>query len=61
MQPPFTLWRFRTTELDLAGISLPAGSPVLVDIEGINTDPLRNPAPYVLDSHRRHLPNLTFR
>ncbi|MGH3887630.1 MAG: cytochrome P450 [Pseudonocardiaceae bacterium] len=57
---PFTLWRFTTTELDLAGVSLPAGAPVLVDIEGINTDPSRHPTPYVLDSHRRHLPDLTF-
>ena len=32
---PFTLWRFTTTELDLAGTALPAGTPVLVDIAGI--------------------------
>ncbi|MEV6910700.1 cytochrome P450 [Amycolatopsis sp. NPDC051071] len=42
---PFTLWRFTTTELDLAGIRLPAGAPVLVDIQGINTDPARKPGP----------------
>lgn len=29
---PFTLWRFTTTELDLAGTRLPANSPVLVDL-----------------------------
>ncbi len=33
---PFTLWRFTATELDLAGIRLPANSPVLIDIQGIN-------------------------
>jgi cytochrome P450 len=33
---PFTLWRFTTTELDIAGVRLPARAPVLVDIEGIN-------------------------
>lgn len=57
---PFTLWRFTTTELDLAGVALPAGAPVLVDIEGINTDPSRHPTPYSLDSKRRQLADLTF-
>lgn len=33
---PFTLWRFTTTELELAGHRLPARAPILVDIEGIN-------------------------
>lgn len=42
---PFTLWRFTTTELTLAGIRLPARAPVLVDILGINTDPARSPGP----------------
>ncbi|MGH8932532.1 MAG: cytochrome P450 [Egibacteraceae bacterium] len=57
---PFTLWRFTTTELDLAGVTLPAGAPVLVDIEGINTDPSCHLAPYALDPKRRRLPDLTF-
>lgn len=34
---PFSLWRFTTTEIELGDITVPAGSPVLVDIEGINT------------------------
>ncbi|GAA0939384.1 cytochrome P450 [Nonomuraea longicatena] len=38
---PFTLWRFATTDLELAGVAIPAGSPVLVDIQGINTAPGR--------------------
>lgn len=42
---PFTLWRFTTAEIDLAGTRLPARSPVLVDIQGINTDPARRPGP----------------
>ncbi|KFU76621.1 Cytochrome P450 [Amycolatopsis lurida] len=42
---PFTLWRFTTTEVVLAGMRLPAGAPVLVDIQGINTDPAREPGP----------------
>ncbi|MBC8091374.1 MAG: cytochrome P450 [Pseudonocardia sp.] len=33
---PFSLWRFTTTEIELSGMTLPAGSPVLVDIAGIN-------------------------
>ena len=33
---PFTLWRFTSTELDLAGTRLPANSPVLIDIKGAN-------------------------
>ncbi len=42
---PFTLWRFTTTEIELAGVRLPARAPVLVDIQGINTDPDRVPGP----------------
>ncbi|ASO18490.1 cytochrome P450 [Actinoalloteichus hoggarensis] len=42
---PFTLWRFTTTEIELAGVRLPARAPVLVDIQGINTDPSRSPGP----------------
>ena len=34
---PFTLWRFTTTEVELAGTRLSARSPILVDIRGINT------------------------
>nr|WP_143091846.1 cytochrome P450 [Lentzea albida] len=29
---PFTLWRFTTTEVEIAGTELPGGSPVLVDL-----------------------------
>jgi cytochrome P450 len=42
---PFTLWRFTTTGIELAGARLPARAPVLVDIQGINTDPARPPGP----------------
>ncbi|MDT7723517.1 MAG: hypothetical protein QOI21_93 [Actinomycetota bacterium] len=42
---PLTLWRFTTTELELAGARLPARAPVLVDIQGINTDPARVSGP----------------
>ncbi|MDA0563332.1 cytochrome P450 [Streptomonospora sp. S1-112] len=38
---PFTLWRFTSRETELAGVTLPARSPVLIDIQGINTDPRR--------------------
>ncbi len=36
LSAPHTLWRFTTAEVELAGQSLPARSPVLVDIAGIN-------------------------
>ncbi|MEV0200658.1 cytochrome P450 [Nonomuraea sp. NPDC050691] len=42
---PFTLWRFTTTDVELAGVRVPARSPVLVDIRGINTDPGRPARP----------------
>ncbi|MFI6391967.1 cytochrome P450 [Nonomuraea sp. NPDC050547] len=42
---PYTLWRFTTAEIELAGERVPARSPVLVDIQGINTDPGREPGP----------------
>lgn len=38
---PFTLWRFTTTELELAGVRLPARAPVLIDIRGINAEGAR--------------------
>ena len=34
---PFTLWRFTTEEIELAGVTLPARSPVLIDVLGIGT------------------------
>ncbi|MCP3802007.1 cytochrome P450 [Allokutzneria sp. A3M-2-11 16] len=57
---PFTLWRFTTTEIDIAGVTLPAGAPVLVDIEGINTGPSHRPAPCAFDPGRPPQPDLTF-
>ncbi|MFD9946914.1 cytochrome P450 [Nonomuraea sp. NPDC059023] len=42
---PYTLWRFTTAEIELAGERVPARSPVLVDIQGINADPGREPGP----------------
>jgi cytochrome P450 len=32
---PFSLWRFAREELELGGTTVPAGAPLLVDIEGI--------------------------
>ena len=42
---PFTLWRFTSEEVELAGVRLKARTPVLVDIQGINTAPDRTPGP----------------
>ncbi|MCP3803788.1 cytochrome P450 [Allokutzneria sp. A3M-2-11 16] len=36
---PFSLWRFATAEVELAGTRLPVGAPVLVDIQGVNARP----------------------
>ena len=57
---PFTLWRFTTTELSLAGATLPASAPVLIDIEGVNTDPARRSDPCAFDPNRPSQPDLTF-
>ncbi|MEV0617726.1 cytochrome P450 [Nonomuraea sp. NPDC050404] len=38
---PFTLWRFTSAAIELAGTRLPTRSPILIDIQGINTDPGR--------------------
>ena len=35
---PFSLWRFTLSEIEYAGVRIPAGAPVLVDIAGINDD-----------------------
>ncbi|GAA1540200.1 cytochrome P450 [Actinomadura kijaniata] len=42
---PFSLWRFTSDDIDLGGLRLPARSPVLIDIQGINTDPARPAGP----------------
>jgi cytochrome P450 len=42
---PFTLWRFTAEQIELAGVKLPARTPVLVDIQGINTAPNRTNGP----------------
>jgi cytochrome P450 len=39
---PFTLWRFTSADIDLAGLRIPARSAILIDIQGINTDPTRS-------------------
>ncbi|MEU8109590.1 cytochrome P450 [Nonomuraea muscovyensis] len=42
---PFTLWRFTSADIDLAGLRIPARSAILIDIQGINTDPTRSIGP----------------
>ncbi len=34
---PYSLWRFTAEAVELAGVHLPAGAPVLVDIQGVNS------------------------
>lgn len=38
---PFTLWRFTSAEVELAGVTLPPRTPVAVDLFGITVDPGR--------------------
>ncbi|RBQ18261.1 cytochrome P450 [Spongiactinospora rosea] len=42
---PFSLWRFTSAEIELAGVRLPARTPLLIDIQGINTAPDRTIGP----------------
>jgi cytochrome P450 len=42
---PFTLWRFASADIELAGVRLAPRSPILIDIQGINTDPGRTISP----------------
>lgn len=57
---PHSLWRFTTEPIVLGGVQLPAGAPVLVDIEGINTDPDYHAAPDELRPTRAGPTHLTF-
>ncbi|MEV0649561.1 hypothetical protein AB0I28_30320 [Phytomonospora sp. NPDC050363] len=36
---PYTLWRYTTADIEVAGVPIPARSPILVDIQGVNTRP----------------------
>ncbi|MET7684803.1 cytochrome P450 [Streptomyces sp. NPDC005423] len=42
---PFTLWRFTATEVEVAGVTLPERTPVLVDLFGITVAPDRPEGP----------------
>ncbi|MEV4738875.1 cytochrome P450 [Streptomyces sp. NPDC049555] len=57
---PYTLWRFAATDVTLGGLELPRGAPVLVDIEGINTDARLHPDPHALDPQRPSRRRMTF-
>jgi len=42
---PFTLWRFTAAEVEVAGVTLPERTPVLVDLFGITVAPDRPAGP----------------
>lgn len=42
---PFSLRRFTSADRELGGTRIPARSPVLVDFQGVNTDPGRSTGP----------------
>ncbi|GAA1343348.1 cytochrome P450 [Saccharothrix algeriensis] len=53
---PFTLWRFTSTGVDLAGTRLPARSPVLVDIRTAGRGLGRDAADLVFGAGPHHCP-----
>ncbi|MEU7181101.1 MULTISPECIES: cytochrome P450 [Streptomyces] len=57
---PYTLWRFASTEVTIAGVTLARGAPVLIDIEGINTDRRQHENPNSLCPERSSHRRLTF-
>ncbi|MGH3982293.1 MAG: cytochrome P450 [Pseudonocardiaceae bacterium] len=57
---PYTLWRFAATDLEIAGVRLRRGAPVLIDIEGINTDSRCRTEPHTLRLDRGLTLRLTF-
>jgi 13-deoxydaunorubicin hydroxylase len=57
---PYTLWRFAATEVTIGGVRLPRGAPVLVDIEGTNTDGRHHDAPHAFHPDRPSWRRLTF-
>ncbi|HEY1179016.1 MAG TPA: hypothetical protein VGF17_22920 [Phytomonospora sp.] len=40
---PYTLWRYTAADIEIAGVPIPARSPVLVDIQGVNAVPGSGP------------------
>jgi len=40
---PYTLWRYTSADVEIAGVRVPARSPVLVDIQGVGTGPDTGP------------------
>ncbi|TLQ43754.1 cytochrome P450 [Streptomyces marianii] len=57
---PYTLWRFAATEVTIGGVRLPRGAPVLVDIEGTNTDGRHHDEPHTFHPDRPSRRRLTF-
>ncbi|MGW9208711.1 cytochrome P450 family protein [Embleya sp. NPDC055664] len=53
-------WRFSTTEVEIGGTRIPAGEPVLVVLAAADRDPLRFPAPDLLDPARADNQHLAF-
>ncbi|WP_377269677.1 cytochrome P450 [Peterkaempfera sp. SMS 1(5)a] len=53
-------WRFATTPLDIGGVAIPEGDPVLVVLAAADRDPDRFEGPDTLDLARRDNPHLGF-
>lgn len=55
-----SLLRITTEDVEIAGVHIPAGSPVLSAIPSANRDPQRFPQPDTIDFHRSDTAHLTF-
>ena len=57
---PLAIRRFPTEDVTIAGVTIPAGAPVLLSLAGANRDPARFRDPDRLDIRRPENPHLSF-
>jgi cytochrome P450 len=57
---PLAIRRFPTEDVTIAGVTIPAGAPVLLSLAGANRDPARFGDPDRLDIRRPENPHLSF-
>ena len=60
-EPPLTgIGRTATRDVEIAGVKIPAGSPVMVEMGSANRDPARWENPDAFDIHRPMQPHMAF-
>lgn len=52
--------RYTLADVEYHGVTIPAGSAVLLNVASANRDPRRHERPDVYDIHRKDVPHLTF-